>query len=71
MKPFKIDRYTPIPDGMHRVHIHGFYMAYPKKAPRKKAPPKAPKLSKNVTMRKKKAAPSKKFDIDFGKKKGF
>ena len=33
----------------------------------------AKKLSKNITVRKKKkkASPSKKFDIDYGKNKGF
>ena len=39
-KPFKIDKFTPIPQGMRRVHVKGYYMAYPEKVPRKKAPPK-------------------------------
>ena len=52
MKPRRIDKFTPAPPGMTKIHID-YYMAYPKKAPRKKAPPKAsPSLSKNVTVRK-------------------
>ena len=43
MKAFKIDKFTPAPQGMRKVHIQGYYMAYPLKAPRKKAPPKASK----------------------------
>ena len=50
MKPRKIDKFTPAPPGMNKVHIE-YYMAYPKASP---------KLSKNVTVRKKKAGPTKK-----------
>ena len=49
MKPRRIDKFAAAPPGMKKVHIE-YYMAYPKVAPTKKAP------SKNVTVRKKKAA---------------
>ena len=67
MKAFKIDRFTPAPQGMRKVHVHGYYMAYPDKKARapakKKAPGPAP--SKNVTVRKppKKAAAAYKFAV--------
>ena len=53
---------------MTKVHID-YYMAYPRPAPgKKKAAKKKAPSKKNVTVRKKKAAP---FDIDYGKNKGF
>ena len=72
MKPRKIDKFTPAPPGMKKVHVD-YYMAYPRPAPgKKKAAKKAAKKKapskKNVTVRKKKADP---FDIDYGKNKGF
>ena len=68
MKPRKIDKSSPAPPGMTKVHID-YYMAYPRPAPgKKKAAKKKAPSKKNVTVRKKKAAP---FDIDYGKNKGF
>jgi hypothetical protein len=55
MKAFKIDRFTPAPQGMRKVHVHGYYMAYPDKkarAPANKKAPAAKAPSKNVTVRK-------------------
>ena len=65
MKAFKIDRFTPAPQGMRKVHVHGYYMAYPDKKARAPAKKKAPAPSKNVTVRKppKKAAAAYKFAV--------
>ena len=58
MKARKIDKFTPAPPGMTKVHID-YYMAYPKpgkkkaRAPANKKAPAAKKVpSKNVTVRK-------------------
>ena len=40
MKPRKIDKFTPAPPGMTKVHID-YYMAYPKPGKKKAAPKKA------------------------------
>ena len=47
MKPRKIDKFTPAPPGMKKVHID-YYMAYPRPAPGKKkaAPTKVKKPRK-------------------------
>ena len=74
MKPRKIDKFTPAPPGMKKVHSE-YYMAYPRAFPKKKAPsaparkkaPSAP--ARNVTVRKRKKPTP--FNIDAGKKKVF
>jgi len=51
MKPCKLDKNSPVPPGMKKVHI-SYYMCYPKAAPAAK------KAAKNVTVRRKKAKKS-------------
>ena len=52
VKPRKLaSKTSPLPAGMRRVHIRGYYMAYPNKKEKPPAKKKAA-AAKNVTTRK-------------------